>query len=372
MGNGKNLFKKYRRVLTLIGRGFSIVFSIILVVFCNMFQSIHEENFNLIISIQKSFEDPIFWLLIVAINLAWVVIYMNFYTIAKEKKLSEPSSQEIINEFTILNKRRPKNFNEFVKVENLRRKKESYVDMMNDKLAEVQIKLEKFPLEKMNTEKYRLLKEQEQDIINKLDDKYIEENLFTLTTKYNRVRMDDFRLCFTNAKTSDKTTSEEDKKLAKTISARMILGILSSTLMVGVTASLSGLFSFKDEGFWITITMVIVTCFIQIYFGSSNADKLTDSEILAPTVVKSEIIRESLVWDNADKKDDDLQRALDKYIQDSLPKEPEAPKKAVITQAELEYLQKHKEEISKEIEEEINNQFKEEEQDGNNTKEKAN
>lgn len=344
-----DLFKKYRRALVVIGRIFSVILSLVLVLFCNMFQSLHEENFNFQVEFIKNLQRPLTWVLSLAISLAWVVIYAVVFTTVKEKKIA--SEKALFEEFETKNKNRPNNMRDYLKlVENVKRKKTAYYDKMENELSKIQAHIEKFPIEKEDCRKVQKLKKKEQEIIRKSSPEYVDEHLLSLSVKYNRVSLEHFTFAITSAKVTDKTESNEQKKFFRKIFSRVITGVLISISGVGIVSSLKGVFEWKDTGLWITLLLILVSIFMQVYCASVDADMIVDSEIIAPTKTKIKIIDDSLLWSEADLTNKPFEKMINDYIEKNRPS-PTKPK-AKITLEELKFLEKHKQEIAEAIQKE--------------------
>lgn len=346
MLKAKDLFKKYRKILIIIGRGLSVGLSLLLVVFCNMFKSLNEENINIKVELLKNLQDPLTWILSFSIAIAWSVVYFVVYQTCKEKKLQE--NQPLFIKYDTLNKSKCNNFRDFIKkVVNVKRKKDAYYTMMERKLEKVQFLQEKIPEDKRNNSKFKILKDRELDIIKKSTNEYIEEHFSALSVKYNRVKLEDFTFAVSSSKVTDKTFSNEKNKVFTKLSTKIIGGVLLSMSGVSILSTLKGVFEWKETGLWITLLVILVSIFCQIYFASGDADTIVDSEIIAPIKTKIEIIEASMLWNEADMTNKPMQKLIDEYVIQENKELQE--KKATITKAELDYLQKHKEEIDKKI-----------------------
>lgn len=349
-----DLIKKYRKALVVVGRVFAILVALVLVVFCNMLESLGEESFDFNAEFAKNLHSPLTWVLAISVSLAWLVFYTITYTTIKERKVND--NMNLFNKFDEVNKVRPNNFGDYLRlVINPYRKSKAYHDKMENALAKVQGQLEKIPLEKKDTKKYLKLKNKEQEIIRKSTPQYIEEHFLSLSVKYNRVTLEHFTFAITNTRVTDKTNSDESKKLGAKLFVKMISGVMISICGVSIFYSLKVIFNFRETGLWVTLIMIILTIFIQIYFATIDAENLVDSEIIAPTQTKIKIIEDSMLWEKADFSKNPFKKIVDDYVQEHLPKEEEK-KQAKISMAELEYLQKHRDEINKEIEREVEEQ----------------
>ena len=125
---------------------------------------------------------------------------------------------------------------------------------------------------------------------------------------------------------------------------------------VGILSTLRGVFEWKDTGLWITLLLIVVSIFMQIYCASVDADTIVDSEIIAPTKTKIKIIEHSLLWKEADMTNKPFYQMINEHIKKQKPKVEEQKKKVTITREELEYLEKNRESIQQIIQ----NQNKEE------------
>ena len=345
MGRTQEFFKKYRRVLVVMGRIGSIIMSLLLVVFCNMFKSFNEENFDFKASFLKNMKDPLTWILAVSVAVAWTVVYVVVYQFSKEKKIEDNKPTFI--KFETLNKSKPNNMRDFIKkVINPRRKKLAYYEKMELKLMKVQTAMEKIPVEKIDSKKYSALKLQEEEIIAKSSAEYVNKNLLHLSAKYNVVKLEHFTFAISDTKTTDQTDSREKKKLARKVLGKVMLGTLGSMCGVSIFSTLNGMFEWKDSGLWVTLLMIIITIFMQMYLATDDANVLVDSEIIAPTLNKIEILEEAMLWKEADMSNKPFEKMVDDYIVKQN-KELQEKKSATISKAELDYLQKHKEEINK-------------------------
>lgn len=351
-----DLFKKYRKTLIVIGRTLAIIVALVLVVFCNMLESIGDKDFDFKAEFAKNLHSPLTWVLAISVSLAWVVFYTITYTSIKERKINE--NMYLFNKFDEVNKVRPNNFGEYLRLEvNPNRKAKAYHDKMENALAKVQGQLEKIPLEKKDTKKYIKLKNKEQEIIRKSTPQYIEEHFLSLSVKYNRVTLEHFTFAITNTRVTDKTNSDESKKLGAKLFLKMVSGVMISICGVSIFYSLNVIFNFRETGLWVTLIMIILTIIIQIYFATLDAENLVDSEIIAPTQTKIKILEDSMLWKKADFSKNPFRKMVDEYVQEHIPKEEVKEKKqARISIAELEYLQKHRDEINKEIEREVEEQ----------------
>ena len=344
MGRTQEFFKKYRRVLVVMGRIGSVLLSLLLVVFCNMFKSFNADNFNFKGEFIKNLNDPLTWILAVSVAVAWTVVYVVVYSFSKEKKIEDNKATFI--KFHTLNKSRPNNMRDFIKkVINPRRKRLAYYDKMENKLMKVQTEIEKIPMEKLESDKYKKLKAQESDIIAHSSSEYVEKHLLHLNAKYNVVKLEHFTFAISDIKTTDQTDSKEKKKLGKKLAAKILLGTLGSMCGVSIFTTLEGMFEWNDSSLWITLIMILITIFMQVYFATDDANVLVDSEIIAPTLNKIEILEEAMLWEEADMKNKPFEKMVDDYIEQEN-KELQKKKSATISRAELEYLQNHKEEIN--------------------------
>lgn len=346
---------KYKKILTYLGRVFAIIMSILLVIFCKMLDSIDDENFNFTNELIKNLKTPMLWATLISMSLCWEIVYFTVYTFYRDKKLNSQESREIFAEYKAVYKIKPTNLSDYLKyVENPKRKKVAYIEMMESKLEFVQNKLEKIPMEKYGSKLHKKLVNKEKTIIEHLNENYINEHIFKLSVKYNRVRVSDFMLDRnTNAIITDKTKSNESNKITNMAILKLFSSIFFSFIVVSFAFTLNAEFKFKSNGFWITIIVVLLNCLIQAYFGASFSNKVTDSEIIAPTIIKTDIIKASLQWENSKRQDNEFSKAFYKLVDDLKEKEDlKEKKKVVISQAELEYLSKHKEEIQEKIIEE--------------------
>ena len=350
-----DFFRKYRRVLSVTGRIFSVVFSLVLVVFCSMLKSIGEEGFDFKTEFIKNLKSPLTWILSVAIALSWAVIYVVFFIFVKEKKIEDNAN--IFKEFEEKNRNKPHNFGDYLKrVENIRRKKTAYIEKMENALAKVQNAIELIPLERHHTKRFKKLKRKEEDILSKSTPQYIDDHILCLSVRYNKVSIEHFTFAITTAKVTDKTNSDEHKQFARRVFSKIIFGVLIGISGVSILSTLTVIFDWKDSGMWVTLLMIIITLFMQVYMASLDAETITDSEIIAPTQTKIKIIDESLLWKEADLSHKPFENIVNKWVAEHQPKEEETPKekpKVQISMAELEYLQKHREEINKQIEKEV-------------------
>ena len=178
------------------------------------------------------------------------------------------------------------------------------------------------------------LREKEQHRKDKLDDNYINDNLNYLYAKSNHVSVNDFTFSkYSDAKITDKTSSNEDKRLLAIGTNKMLIGFLINGItVVGVTYILEGVITFKQTEFWVTLLSIFISSIIQVYFAISAAKKITDSEIIGPTIVKIKILEDSLMWSEADSSNIEFLKALNEQLY---------PKKITITKEQLEKLQQN-------------------------------
>lgn len=347
-----DFFKKYRKFLSNVGRVLSVVISLVLVVFCSMLTSIGDEDFNFKAEFLKNLKAPLTWVLSIAIAVAWAVIYTVVFGVVKERKLLD--NKALFDDFNIKNKNRAHNFGEYLKrVENMRRKRSAYLDKMERELSKVQNVMERIPLEKHHTSRYLKLKKKEENIIMKSTPQYIDKHLLSLSVKYNRVSIEHFTFAVTTARVTDKTNSEEHKQFAKKIFNKVIFGVLIGLSGVSILSTLTVIFEWKDAGMWVTLIMIILSLFIQVYTASLDAETITDSEIISPTQTKIKILEESCLWREADFTNKPFEKIINNWVKENQPKEEVAKPKVQISMAELEYLQKHREEINQEIAKEV-------------------
>ena len=353
MGRTRDFFKKYRKALLIIGRVVSVAFSLLLVLMCNMFKSINTDGFNFKVELTKNIKDPLTWVLSISIALAWAVIYFVVYTTCKEKKIQD--NTPMFQKYDTLNKNKCNNFRDYIKVVNVKRKKDAYFEKMENELAKVQTAMEKIPVEKSEGKKMQRLKHQEQEIIRKSTPEYISQHFISLSVKYNRVKLEHFTFAITTGKTTDQTFSNEKKRLYTKIFTRIVSGVMIGICGVSILSTLQGIFEWKDTGLWITLTLILLTIFIQIYMATDDAEVIVNSEIIAPTLTKIEIIEESMLWKGADMKNKPFEKMIDDFVaKENKEKVVEEEKKSVkISMAQLDFLQRHKEEIDKQIEEEM-------------------
>ena len=347
MGRSKEFFSKYRRVLIILGRCGSVVVSLVLVLFCNMFKSFNQEGFNFKAEFTKNLKDPLTWILAVSVAVAWAVVYIVVYMFCKEKKVEE--NKPLIVKFNELNRNKPNNFRDFLKrVINPRRKKLAYYDKMERSLMRVQNAIEKIPVDKLECKKHLRLKREEELIISKSTPEYVNKNLLHLNAKYNVVKLEHFTFAISSSKTTDQTNSNEKRKLARKLAGKICLGTVGSICGVSILSTLNGMFEWKETGLWITLLMILISIFIQVYFATDDANVLVDSEIIAPTLNKIEILEEAIMWKEADMKNKPFEKMVNELVEKQN-KEAEQKKSATITAAELEYLQKNRVAINEAI-----------------------
>lgn len=372
----KNYFKQFRRAFVVLGRFLAVILSVAIVVLCNMVTSVNLGNLTFKDLLVKNLHDIKTYITSIAISISWAVVYWVVYMTCREKKLDDDNSKEIITSYKIANKTRPYNFADYIKkVENINRKKEAYSEMMEERLAKVQSKIEDIRAEdqvpetkhKFIYKRYLALKDKEKDIIYKSTDEYINTHILSLSVKYNRVKLSHFVLPDSFAEVTDKTESQEKKKLTNKLISKVTMGALLGLCGFSILTCIGDLFSWNTAGFWLTIVSVILSLFIQGYFASDLADTLVDSEILAPCKMKTKIIEDSLCWEFADIKGKPFQEYVNQFMEKEKEQlgEQEKPKETVkITQAQLEYLEKHREEINEQI---INEEMKKGEDVNGNT-----
>ena len=350
-----DFFKKYRKGLVVAGRILSVVIALMLVVFCSMLKSIGDVDFDFQTEFVKNLLSPLTWVLSIAIASSWSIVYTVVFLFNKEKILGD--NVNLFLDFKTKNKNRPHNFGDYLKrMENIRRKKAAYIEKMEQELSKVQGAMERIPLEKHNCKKYLRLKSKEENIIFKSTPQYIEEHLLSLSVKYNKVCIEHFTFAITTAKVTDKTNSEEHKLFARKVFGKIILGVLVGLSGVSILSTLSVIFEWKDAGMWITLIMILLTLFFQVYTASLDAEVITNSEIIAPTETKIKILEESCLWEEADFSNKPFENMINNWVKEHQPKEEPKPKekpKVQISMAELEYLQKHREQINQEIEKEV-------------------
>ena len=350
MGRTRDLFKKYRKVLIVIGRALSVVVSLVLVVLCNMFKSINTDNFNLKVELVKNMKNPLTWILSFSIAIAWAIIYYVVYTTCKEKKLHE--NQPLFVKYDTLNKSKCNNFRDYIKLVNIKRKKDAYYEKMENELAKVQLFMERIPVEKSEGKRMAKLKHKEQEVIRKSTPEYVEKHFLSLSVKYNRVKLEHFTFAITSGKATDQTYSNEKKKLYSKLVGRIFVGTVLGMCGVSILSTLKGIFEWKDTGLWITLLVILISIFVQIYMATDDAEVIVNTQIIAPTLTKIEIIEESLLWKDADMKNKPLEKLINDYVSEQN-KAEEEKKPVKISLAQLQYLEKHKEEIDKKIEEEM-------------------
>lgn len=349
-----DIIKKYRKALSVLGRIISVIVALALVVVCNMLTNINAEDFNFKAEFFKNLKDPLTWVLSMSIAMSWAIIYAVVFSFIKDRKIIDNAN--LFAEYEELNKNKPHNFGDYLKrVENPIRKETAYIAKMEKALAKVQYAMENMTPERQNGRKYKKLVEKERQIIERSTPEYINTHFLCLSVKYNRVLLEHFTFAITSAKVTDKTKSDEQSKFARKIVSKVILGILIGISGISILSSLTVMFDWKDTGLWVTLIMIVLSIFMQIYFASIDADSIVDSEIIAPTKIKMKIIQESLLWKEADMTNKPFLKLVEKYMEENKPKEEPTKKTTTITQAQLDYLNKHREEIDQKIKEEEDN-----------------
>ena len=324
-----------------IVRIISIAASIVLALFLKMFDGFVDDEFDFNAELQSNFKDPTFWLLTGVLNIVWLIVYYSVYTIKRDSILASDEWIQIADRYRKLVSMKIKNFVDYIRIINLKRKKEAYQKKWNKKLVIVQSKIER----NLNLLNWRLLRkyanwrlvhlrEKEQHRKDKLDDNYINDNLNYLYAKYNHVSVNDFTFSkYSEAKITDKTSSNEDKRLLAIGTNKMLIGFLINGItVVGVTYILEGVITFKQTEFWVTLLSIFISSIIQVYFAISAAKKITDSEIIGPTIVKIKILEDSLMWSEADSSNIEFLKALNEQLY---------PKKITITKEQLEKIQQN-------------------------------
>lgn len=328
----------------------SIAASIVLALFLKMFDGFVDDQFDFNAELQSNFKDPSFWLLTGVLNIVWLIVYYSVYTIKRDAILASDDWNQTADRYRKLNSMKIKNFVDFIRILNLKRKKEAYQKKWNRKLVRVQARIER----NLNLLNWRLLRKyanwrlvhlraKEQRRKDKLDETYIDSNINYLFARYNHVSINDFTFNkYTEARITDKTSSNEDKRLLAIGTKKILLGFLINGITVaGVTYIMEGVMTFKQTGFWITLLSIFISSIIQVYFAISAAKKITDSEIIGPTIVKTKILEDSLMWSEADSSNIEFLKALNEQLYPT-------PKKITITKEQLERIQQdnaeHKEE----------------------------
>lgn len=324
-----------------IVRIISIAASIVLALFLKMFDGFVDDEFDFNAELQSNFKDPTFWLLTGVLNIVWLIVYYSVYTIKRDSILASDEWIQIADRYRKLISMKIKNFVDYIRLINLKRKKEAYQIKWNKKLVRVQSKIER----NLNLLNWRLLRryanwklvhlrEKEQHRKDKLDDNYINDNLNYLYAKYNHVSVNDFTFSkYSEAKITDKTSSNEDKRLLAIGTNKMLIGFLINGItVIGVTYILEGVITFKQTEFWVTLLSIFISSIIQVYFAISAAKKITDSEIIGPTIVKIKILEDSLMWSEADSSNIEFMKALNEQLY---------PKKITITKEQLEKIQQN-------------------------------
>ena len=324
-----------------IVRIISIAASIVLALFLKMFDGFVDDEFDFNAELQSNFKDPTFWLLTGVLNIVWLIVYYSVYTIKRDSILASDEWIQIADRYRKLVSMKIKNFVDYIRLINLKRKKEAYQKKWNKKLVIVQSKIER----NLNLLNWRLLRkyanwrlvhlrEKEQHRKDKLDDNYINDNLNYLYAKYNHVSVNDFTFSkYSEAKITDKTSSNEDKRLLAIGTNKMLIGFLINGItVIGVTYVLEGVITFKQTEFWVTLLSIFISSIIQVYFAISAAKKITDSEIIGPTIVKIKILEDSLMWSEADSSNIEFLKALNEQLY---------PKKITITKEQLEKIQQN-------------------------------
>ena len=324
-----------------IVRIISIAASIVLALFLKMFDGFVDGEFDFNAELQSNFKDPTFWLLTGVLNIVWLIVYYSVYTIKRDSILASDEWIQIADRYRKLVSMKIKNFVDYIRLINLKRKKEAYQKKWNKKLVRVQSKIER----NLNLLNWRLLRryanwrlvhlrEKEQHRKDKLDDNYINANLNYLYAKYNHVSVNDFTFSkYSEAKITDKTSSNEDKRLLAIGTNKMLIGFLINGItVIGVTYILEGVITFKQTEFWVTLLSIFISSIIQVYFAISAAKKITDSEIIGPTIVKIKILEDSLMWSEADSSNIEFLKALNEQLY---------PKKITITKEQLEKIQQN-------------------------------
>ena len=241
-----------------IVRIISIAASIVLALFLKMFDGFVDDEFDFNAELQSNFKDPTFWLLTGVLNIVWLIVYYSVYTIKRDAILASNEWIQIADRYRKLVSMKIKNFVDYIRIINLKRKKEAYQKKWNKKLVIVQSKIER----NLNLLNWRLLRryanwrlvhlrEKEQHRKDKLDDSYINDNLNYLYAKYNHVSVNDFTFSkYSEAKITDKTSSNEDKRLLAIGTNKMLIGFLVNGItVIGVTYILEGVITFKQTEF---------------------------------------------------------------------------------------------------------------------------
>lgn len=245
-----------------------------------------------------SLANVTFWILTVAVALCITFCYVGFYTLTKNKLLKSEEFQKYVNEYNDKIKLKGPNFDEYIRLNNLKEKKSKYVNKMTIKLNKYKYKLACISNEDLNSKKGMYIKNMINKLEYQLSDEFIENNLLGIKVKYTELHANNFREnAYSNLEDSRKDHSKESLKLTLSTAKKFCTSIISACIFAVFVVNAIFVFHF-NANFWTIMVSTIFSALMNAYFGAALANKYYQSEYLLPIMNKTDILKKYIVWNS--------------------------------------------------------------------------
>lgn len=293
----------------------SMVLSFALIVLAKGLQDLTiDGTFEIKQIFNKSVKSPSFWILNITIALAITLFWFWSFQLRKAKRLTEEEYTTKLELYNGTLKFKEKDFIDYIKIENKRRRIEAYKEHMEHKIMRREKWLNRLTIIGITIGRDKRLQAKIDRLNSKITDEYINNHL--VWWFYNPVSPNDFRYNALNAgDVADRTASKEGIKVSMTMLRKVIFSLATSTLALSFLTSLLIQFKFSVE-FWIILISVILTLAMNYYFGMRFADKIYEVEYLALLDNRIKFMKDYIDWaaSTKDKKNTYGEKVIETYI----------------------------------------------------------
>ena len=224
------------------------------------------------------------WLLTLTMGAGLAIVQGMVYSLRRDKNIDSEECQKVIETYNNRVKMKPLNFAEFIYEDNRNEKIRVYKEKQNEKLAK--IKKELLTIDSTKTKK----------IESQLSPEYINENIDSLYVKYNKLHESNYAAnTFEKNVNARKDYSSEGSKLTVMSIKKIIVSVISTLILAGLTLQLYFTFSL-NAGFIIIILTTVLSFGMTTFRAVKLADSIYNSDILGVLRNKTAILEKATVW----------------------------------------------------------------------------
>lgn len=242
----------------------------------------------------KTATDLGVWLLTLTMGAGLAIVQGMVYSLRRDKNVDSEECQKVIETYNNRVKMKPLNFAEFIYEDNRNEKIRVYKEKQNEKLAK--IKKELLTIDSTKTKKIESLMSKKKKIENQLSPEYINENIDSLYVKYNKLHESNYAAnTFEKNVNARKDYSSEGSKLTVMSIKKIIVSVISTMILAGLTLQLYFTFSL-NAGFIIIILTTVLSFGMTTFRAIRLADSIYNTDILGVLRNKTAILERAVVW----------------------------------------------------------------------------